>query len=298
VEFHQLEYALAVADVGTFRGAAERCHVSQPSLSVQVGKLERELGGRLFERLQRGVAVTPLGERFLPQARAILQRAEAARAEAREEGGMVRLGVIPTVAPFWLPRVLPVLREALPRIDYRVREEPTEQLFARLGRAELDFVVASPPFADSRLRTTPLLREELLLAVPSGHPLSHRRSPRLDEVVACPWILLMEMHCLRDQIVSFCGTHGRRLDTVLETSQLASLTGLVAAGLGVSLVPEMAAGETAGVVYRRLAPPRPMRELALVAHEEHHQTVAARRFAEECVRLCGAARGPRRPPTP
>jgi LysR family hydrogen peroxide-inducible transcriptional activator len=293
MELHQLRYAIAVADEGAFRRAAQRCHVTQPSLSVQIAKLERELGGRLFDRLGQGTRLTPLGERFLVHARDVLCRVEAAKAAAQDElgeaAGTVRLGVIPTVAPFWLPRVLPRLRRALPRLDFRVWEEPTEPLLDRLARGALDFAVASLPLEGQGLRSTGLLREELLLALPEGHALTRRKSLRIEDVAGSPWILLMDMHCLRQQVLSFCG-RSRPLDTVLETSQVASLVALVAAGLGVSLVPEMAAQPANGVVYRRLAPPRPVREIVLVSHEAHFQPPAARRFARECLDLARALR--------
>lgn len=282
MEIHQLRYAVAVAQEGTFRRAALRCAVSQPSLSAQVKKLEEELGGRLFDRLGRRTRLTPLGVRFLPHAQAILQRLESARISVaeglEEEAGEFRLGIIPTVAPFWLPRVLPAIKRALPAAKLIVLEQTTDELVRLLGSGDLDSAVFCLPVTGPNLIASPLLKEEFLLVLPAAHPLARRRELSLEQVAKEPWILMTEPHCLRDQVADFWKRKRRRIDTILETGQVESLIGLVGAGLGVSMVPEMAFRRREDVVYRRLSPPRPGRTVALVRHRDHFQTPVARKF--------------------
>jgi len=300
MEIHQLRYAVALAEELSFRRAAERCAVSQPSLSAQVKKLEEELGGRLFDRLARRVRLTPLGDCFIPHAQAILQRLEAARASVSQglenPVGEVKIGVIPTVAPFWLPRVLPPVRKQLPGVKLLVSEQTTDRLLRQLGSGELDYAVISLPVTDPNLVPIPLLKEEFLLAVPAGHPLAGLREVSLHQAVKEPWILMMEMHCLRVQVVSFCKQRGRQIDTILETSQVESLIGLVGAGLGVSMIPEMAVQRRKDVVYRRLSPPRPGRTIVLARHVDHFLSPLAQRFGTALRKYSACSKTTNQPP--
>lgn len=285
MEVHQLRYAVAVEEEAHFGRAASKCHVSQPSLSVQVRKLEEELGGRLFDREGRRVRVTPLGASFLPHARGVLARIEEARVSARQlldpKRGLLRLGILPTISPYWLPRVLPKMRRRLPRIEVEVREGVGEEIHRWFLGGEIDLAVGSLPPCAPDMIATKILEEEFLLAVPRRHPLASRRRVSLTEASKTPWIVLHEMHCLRTQVGEFCGKHRRHFDVAIETSQMESLLGLVAAGLGVSMVPAMAARSLPGIKFLRFASPVPTRTIGFVRLKDRFLAPHATCWMEE-----------------
>ena len=180
MEMHQLRYAVAVARSGNFSRAAEQCHISQPSLSQQILKLEEELGERLFERTKREARPTPHGEVFLRRAIRILEEVDAAKREAEDAKdlltGTVTIGVIPTVAPYMLPKAITVFMKRFPGVEVVVQEEPTARLLKLLHGYEVDLALLSPPFAAERLESIPIMDEELLLAVPPSHSFATKRS--------------------------------------------------------------------------------------------------------------------------
>lgn len=289
MEIHRLRYAVAVEEEGHFGRAAARCHVSQPSLSVQIRKLEEEIGGSLFDRQGRKVRVTPLGATFLPHARGVLARIEEARAAARgaldPARGVLRLGILPTIAPYWLPQILPRLRRRLPEIEVEVREGVGEEIHRWLVGGEIDLAVGSLPPCAPDMIATKILKEEFLLAVPRRHPLARRRRVPLAEASRAPWIVLHEMHCLRTQVGAFCAKRRRPIDVAIETSQMESLLGLVAAGLGVSMVPRMAARSLPGVKFLRFAPPAPSRAIGFVRLRNRFLAPHAARWMAEAERI-------------
>src|ERR1700744_310265 len=186
MEMHQLRYVAAGARSGNFSRAAEQCHVSQPSLSQQIQKLEDELGDRLFDRLKREARLTGAGETFLRRAVRILEEVDAARREATEAKellrGTVHLGVLPTIAPYLLPEVMPAFAAQYPGVEIIIQEDTTARLLKMLLAYEIDFMIASQPIEDERLEVRELFTEELLLALPPGHPLLRKRTISTDDL--------------------------------------------------------------------------------------------------------------------
>ncbi len=286
MELHQLRYILAVARTGNFSRAAESCHVAQPSLCQQVQKLEDELGERLFTRLKRQAVPTAAGKLMLERAARILGEVEAARHEVKDSTnnvrGIVSLGVLPTIAPYLLPPVLTQFREDFPQVEVIVQERTTTQLLALCAACELDFTVLSLPIADERFEHEVLFTEDLLLAVPPGHRLSRRKQVRLEDVEADPFILLQEGHCLGDQTLRFCDRQRCHPPVIFRTAQLATIRGLVASGMGVSLIPKMASHSesTHEPVYIPIEKPRPSRSIAALWRKEYHFSRAATALLE------------------
>jgi LysR family hydrogen peroxide-inducible transcriptional activator len=270
MEMHQLRYLVAVARAGNFSRAAEHCHVSQPSLSQQILKLEDELGERLFDRLKRHAKLTPHGEAFLHRAVRILEEVDAAKREAKEATellrGAVTFGVLPTLAPYLLPDAMAGFTAKYPGVELVVQEDTTAQLLRLALAGEADFALVSHPINDDRLEVTDWFSEELLLALPSGHPLARKRVVRPADLDGERLIVMKEGHCLGDQVLSFCGQRGVRPNISFRSAQLETIQSLVRAGLGISLIPAMAAAsEGEGQPeYRSLQPPKPSRRIAFV----------------------------------
>src|SRR6266566_2994026 len=221
MELHQLRYFCAVAETGSFSRAAEQSHVSQPSLSQQILKLEDELGTRLFDRLGRSVRLTELGKTFLPRARAVLRELEAAKGDVVEGkefiGGPITVGVIPTVAPYFLP----------PRLT--VVEEITPVLLDRLRAGTIDVALLALPVRGREFDAFPLLTERLFAALPKKHKLNSRRSLALKDLRAEPFLLLRDGHCFRDTAVAACDRARLHPQIVFESGQFSSLLSMVGA---------------------------------------------------------------------
>lgn len=287
MELHQLRYVVAVAHFRSFTRAAEHEHVAQPSLSQQIRKLEDELGGRLFDRLGRKIKLTPLGERFHEHARRVLEEVDGARQEVAEllgvRRGSVVLGAIPTLAPYLLPRVLPGFARAFPGVAVNVREELTKALLAQLVDGELDLALLSLPVGGPEFIAAPLFKENLLLVVPTRHPLwRHPRRVSLDEIAQEPFLLLKDGHCFRDDVLEICKRAHLNPQVVFEGGQFDTLVAMVAAGAGVTLLPEMARalGRRAGVGLLELTPPQPTRTIGFVRAKDKFLTPAARALIE------------------
>jgi LysR family hydrogen peroxide-inducible transcriptional activator len=252
-----LRYLLAVADHGHFGRAARACGISQPTLSVQVRKLEDMLGVALFERTHKAVAATAACERLIGHARAAVAEAEAILAVARDMrdplAGRFRLGIIPTLAPYLLPLVFAPLREALPALEIEPWEDQTEALLERLRAHDMDAALLATDVDGPDLASRELFVEPFVAALPPDHMLAGR------EVVAeadlgPDLLVLADGHCLRDQTLAACGP-GAALGGALRASSLSTLLNMVAAGYGTTLIPGLAAGaaQDAGIVLRPLA---------------------------------------------
>ena len=284
MELHQLRYFLAVAKNSNFSRAAEQCHVAQPSLSQQIQKLEEELGEKLFNRLKRCAVLTAAGEALLPRATRIVNEVEAARHDVADASDLVRgsvsIGVLPTIAPYLLPRVLLRVANEYPGISVMVHEEPTAQLLRMAGACEIDLAIVSLPIHDDRFVIESLLEEELLLAVPRDHRLARKRSIHLSDLEGERFILMKEGHCLSDQTLRFCERQDMSPSIAFRSAQLETIQALVTAGVGVSLIPEMAcrSNRSSQPVYRSLVKPRPKRSISVIWHKEQHHSRAAREF--------------------
>jgi len=244
MEVHQLRYFCAVAETLSFTRAAAREQVAQPSLSQQIMKLEEELGVRLFDRLGRAVRLTEPGQLFLRRARAILSELRAAKEEVAEKqstvSGKISVGVIPTIAPYFLPPRIALFSRKYPDATITVMEDVTVRLMDRLRGGLVDLAIMALPARGHDLECYPLRTERLFAILPKGHPLSRKRSLKMKELRQEPFLLLRDDHCFRDTAIEVC-KHARVLpQIVFESGQFSSILGMVAAGLGVSIVPEMA----------------------------------------------------------
>jgi LysR family hydrogen peroxide-inducible transcriptional activator len=286
MELHQLRYFVAVAELGHFTRAAERCLVAQPSLSQQIGKLEKELGKPLFDRLGRVVRLTDAGRALYEQAVSILASVEEAKRHvsdgAGDQGGAVAVGAIPTVAPFLLPAVASAFQRRFAGSRVVIFEDLTAHVIENCLRGELDVGVLALPVADPRLQVEPLFEEELLLALPAGHALTRKRRVTVDDLTGQPFILLSEMHCLGQQIVAFCNQESCSPFMVCRSAQMLTVQELVSVGHGVSLLPAMACefDRNPQRVYRRLSGTAPTRTLAMIWHRQRYQQPPVRRFIE------------------
>lgn len=302
MELHQLRYVMAVSRTGNFSRAAAQCHVSQPSLSQQIQKLEEELGERLFTRLKREAVPTAAGRALILRAARILQDVEAAQREVADSGGkiqgVVNLGVLPTIAPHFLPEVIVRFHEACPAVEVVIQERTTTQLLSLAAACEIDLAVLSLPVTDDRFVVETLFTEDLLLAVPLGHRLAARKQVRLQEVESERFILLQEGHCLGDQALRFCDRHQCHPTVSFRTAQLETIQSLVAAGVGISLMPRMACQRDRlhQPAYVPLADPGPKRAIAVLWRKEHHHNRAAAALLEVLRQVAvekGSKPGPR-----
>lgn len=257
MNLRDLKYLLAVAEHGHFGRAAEACGISQPTLSVQVRKLEELLGVALFERASKTVKPTAACERLIGHVRAAVAEADAILAVARDLrdpfAGRFRLGIIPTLAPYLLPLVFAPLREALPRLEVEPWEDQTAGLVDRLRAHELDAALLATEVDGADLASRTLFSEPFLAALPPEHPMA-RREVVAEADLAPDILVLADGHCLRDQALAACGRDGA-LGGALRAASLPTLLNMVAAGYGTTLVPGLAAGaaQDAGIVLRPLA---------------------------------------------
>src|SRR5258707_6333954 len=247
MELHQLRYVCAVAETGSFSRAAEQTHVSQPSLSQQILKLEDELGARLFDRLGRSVRLTELGKTFLPRARAVLRELEAARGDVVERkdsiGGAICVGVIPTIAPYFLPAQLTFLSRRFPQARTTVVEEITPVLLERLRASVVDVAILALPIRVHEFETFPLLTEHLFTSLPKQHRYAKRTSLALRDLHVEPFLLLRDGHCFRDTAVAACDQAPREPPNWVLSGPVCSKIRMGGGGRGVLIVPEMGAGE-------------------------------------------------------
>src|SRR5438105_5040157 len=288
MEIHQLAYFESVSRHLHFTRAAEELHVAQPSVSQQIRKLESELGAPLFHRMKRHVALTEAGKTFLPHARAVLQRLAEARVEVQELSGMrkgtLAVGAPPSVGTHLLPRALAAFSRRHPGISLTFREAGSRTLLKLLEEGELDFAVVIQPIRHPALETLPLLEEELLLAVPRGHPLAngHRRV-RLALLREEPFVMLREgTYDLRDQTLLACRKAGFEPQVALDGGEMDSMLRFVAAGIGLAILPEMVladVGSQDGAVTVRRLSPKLTRSLVLARRRDRYFSAAAREFA-------------------
>jgi DNA-binding transcriptional LysR family regulator len=266
METHQLRYFLAVAQTGRFTQAARQCNVSQPSLSIQIAKLEDELGGPLFERTRKGGKLTARGETFLPRAKAILGEMESAREDAKALSGLtlgrVSLGCMPTTGAHLLPPILTAFRKAHPKIQVQLKEESSPDLARDLEQGEIELAIMDEAGLRPGLDHQKILKEELLLALPTRHPLAGKRSLTLQQVAQEPFILMKHGHGFRQITLDLYRKAGLEPKVVFESGGIETVQALVAAGLGISLVPRMVAAHV-GVAYAGLSQPKAERTLSL-----------------------------------
>jgi LysR family transcriptional regulator, hydrogen peroxide-inducible genes activator len=265
MEINQLRYVCAIAETGSFSRAAERCQVAQPSLSQQVLKLENDLGAKLFDRLGRSVRLTEAGRAFLPHARSILTQMETARSSVADKSadvrGSVAVGVIPTIAPYLMPRYTTAFTRKYPEAKLRIVEETTPVLVEGLRELTIDLAILALPLRHKDLELFPLRTEPLFAVLPIDHPRAAAKSLALKDLRGESFVMLRDGHCFRDLSIAAC-TNARVTPRIaFESGQFSSLFGMVAAGVGISLVPEMAIDRNAGCRYVRLSDARATRTI-------------------------------------
>ncbi|MGD9905298.1 MAG: LysR substrate-binding domain-containing protein [Vicinamibacterales bacterium] len=298
VTLRQLQYIVAVADLGGFRRAAEACHVSQPSLSVQVRQAEEALGVRLYERDRRGVRPSTAGVALIAQARAVLLATadlrEMARLVADPFSGTLRIGVIPTISPYLLPEIAPALSRAYPRLTVVWSEDRTSGLVRQLHEGTLDVAILALGADLGGLDHAVLLHDPFLLAASPAHPLAaSSRRARVDDLRDANVLLLEDGHCFRDQALQLCASHGAR-EAGFRATSLPTLVQMASAGAGVTLLPSIAVpveNRRGQLVVRPFAPPGPGRTIALAWRRGSALASSLIRLAEsmrEAVKTRGA----------
>jgi LysR family hydrogen peroxide-inducible transcriptional activator len=269
----QLKYLVALAEHLNFTRAAEASFVTQSTLSAGLKELETALGARLVERDRQSVALTPLGAEVAARARRLIAEAEdlveLAAGAAAPMTGTLRLGVIPTIAPFLLPNVLPELRGRYPKLKLALREDLTANLLDRMHSAQLDFALIALPYDTGGMLEEPLFDDEFWLVGREDDPALKQKRIVVNAPIAERLLLLEEGHCLREHTLAACARTAKPNPSGLEATSLLTLVQMVESGLGLALLPEMAlkSGVLAGtrLVARPLAPPVPKRSIALIA---------------------------------
>jgi len=295
----QLRHLVALADNRHFGKAAKACFVTQSTLSASIKELEGILQAPLVDRTNRRVAFTPLGESTVERARRLLGEAHemvlAAQGERAPLTGTVRMGVIPTIGPFLLPRILPALREAWPQLRLYLREDQTDALLAQLHDGRLDVLVLALPYDCGNVETALLFKDRFSLGLRREHRLARAKKVTPADVEAETLLLLQDGHCLRDHALSACRIGGKPHADAFEATSLHTLVQMVDNGLGVTLLPQLAVDggilKGTDIVARPLDSEQPARDIALVWRKGTARTAEFQLMARELRRLARPAAG-------
>jgi LysR family hydrogen peroxide-inducible transcriptional activator len=269
LKLKDLRYLVAVADLRHFGRAAARCFVSQPTLSAQLKKLEQSLGVQLIERAPNNVSLTATGEEIVARARRIIEASDEVVTLARSQrdplAGRLRVALLPTIGPYLLPRVAPLIRKTLPRLQLRLYEYTTASMLERLHAGDLDVGILALPVEMPGLESRELYREPFLVALPEHHRLAAHDTVRIADLKGETLLLLEDGHCLRDQALEVCSRVGVREQQDFRATSLETLRQMVATGAGITLLPELAGRgayrSARGVVLRPFARPAPVRHI-------------------------------------
>jgi LysR family hydrogen peroxide-inducible transcriptional activator len=299
VTLTELKYIVALARERHFGRAAEKCFVSQPTLSVAVKKLEDELGAILFERGQNEVRTTPVGEQIVAQAERVLSEANLVKELADAAGdplaGPLRLGAIYTIGPYLLPKLVPLIKERAPKMPLMIEESFTDRLLESLKRGDLDVAVLALPIAEPGLVAQAVYDESFRVLVPSGHAWAKKKNVSPDELLGEPLLMLGRGNCFRDQVLDLCTQAGAGGPQVLEGSSLETIRHMVASGVGITVMPATAVDTLprtdALLRVRPFADPQPSRRVGLVwrASFPRHQAIDLLRKALLDCRLPGTS---------
>lgn len=288
MNLRDLRYFVALADTKHFGKAAERSYVSQPTLSAQIKKLENYLGVQLIERQPRRVTLTETGAKIVPIARRILQDSDEIVSLARNEhdplSGKLKVALIPTIGPYLLPLVTRRLRKQLPRLKLMLYEHQTQPLLEKLRAGDIDLGVLALPVPLDGLEATELYAEPFTVAVPTNNPLAKRNAIKLDDLEGETLLLLEDGHCLRDQALDVCSRVDVKESDDYRATSLETLRQMVAAGLGVTLLPELATrgpfGSGHGLAVKEFAKPVPSRTVGAVWRKSSSRTAAIKAVCE------------------
>jgi len=269
MNFRDLNYLVKVAELKHFGKAAQACFVSQPTLSMQVKKLEQELGVVVFERSNKHVMLTPIGERLVQQAKNMLQAMDELHRLAKNSrdpyAKTLRLGVIPTLAPYLLPSLIQHIKTKFPKLSLQLYEAQTSLLVQKLKNAELDLILLALPIEQDGLTSYELYQEPFYLAVPCDHPLATEKKISLKLLAAQELLLLEDGHCMREQALDVCRLAGASEQQNFRATSLETLRQMVNIGSGITLIPKMAVrDDDKKVVYLPFLEPEPIRQIGLV----------------------------------
>ncbi len=295
MKLRDLEYLVALAEEGHFARAAERCFVSQPTLSGQLKKLEEELGVLLVERTSRQVVMTEAGRAVTVQARRVLAEAREIKGIAESfhdpMAGALQIGLIPTVAPYLLPLIMPRLRQAYPNLKLWLHEQQTHVLMERLRNAELDLLILALPVPSHEFVEVDLFREPFQLAVPASDPLSQQASAQLGDLNEREVMLLEEGHCLREHALDVCFRAGASEYGAFHATSLETLRHMVGEGMGITLMPELAVprrtAKNDAVRYLPFENPVPSRRIGMLYRSGSYREETFSRIADEVRRVAG-----------
>lgn len=282
LKLKDLRYLVAVADHRHFGRAAARCFVSQPTLSTQVKKLEAQLGVQLIERQPNNLTLTEAGEQVVARARQILEASHELTTFAQGHrdplAGRLRVALLPTIGPYLLPRVAQTMRKSLPRLELRLYEYQTEPMLQKLQAGDIDLGILALPVPSDGLETRELYAEPFTVALPQQHRLARHAALRIEELRGETLLLLEDGHCLRDQALEVCSRVGVNEKQDFRGTSLETLRQMVAAGAGITLLPELASrgayGSARGVVVRPFAKPVPVRHVGGVWRRTSARTPA------------------------
>lgn len=296
----ELRYIVTLAQEQHFGHAAERCHVSQPTLSVGVKKLEDELGVMLFERSKSAVRLTPVGETIVAQAQKVLEQAqgirELAQAGKNQLAAPLKVGAIYTIGPYLFPHLIPQLHKVSPNMPLYIEENFTHVLRDKLRNGELDAIIIALPFQEADVLTKPLYDEPFCVLMPADHPWTAKASIETAQLNDKSLLLLGEGHCFRDQVLEACPTTGKggsaHLHTTVESSSLETIRHMVASGLGVSVLPLSAVNShhyAPGILeIRPFSAPVPMRTVAIAWRASFPRPKAIEMLTDS-IRLCSVS---------
>ncbi|MEJ0006123.1 MAG: LysR substrate-binding domain-containing protein [Steroidobacteraceae bacterium] len=292
IKLKDLRYLVAVADTGHFGKAAEHCFISQPTLSAQLKKLEEYLGVQLIERQSRGATLTQAGAQIVARARLILSASDEVVTIAQTYrdplSGRLRVAMIPTVGAYVLPQVAPAVRKQMPRLDLLLFEYQTAAMLEKLQTGDIDVGVLALPVDIDGLATRKLYEEDFNVALPEHHRLAKQATVRIADLENESLLLLEEGHCLRDQALEVCGRISIHERQDFRATSLETLRQMVAAGAGVTLMPELASrgayGNARGVVIRPLVKPTPHRQIGAVWRKSSARLAAIQAFCDVVIK--------------
>lgn len=282
IKIRDLQYLLAIDEHRHFGKAASSCFVSQPTLSGQIMKLEQQLGLTLVERQTRKVMLTSKGEQLIHQARLVLQAAENFESSAKTLldplSGDLHIGLIPTLAPYLLPHIMEQLNQKLPNIKFFLHEDKTHHLLSKLENGTLDFLILPLLDGMDKFECYDLFKEPFILATAESHSLANNKHVALSDLASHNILTLEDGHCLRDQAMGYCFTAGANEDTSFRATSLETLRYMVASGVGLTLLPELAAlnrQQEAGVSYIPFSEPKPNRKISLLLRKGYSKMECA-----------------------
>lgn len=280
-----LQYLIAVADTKHFGQAAQLCFVSQPTLSMQIKKFEEQLGIQIFERDNKSVMLTAIGAQIVAQARKInLAAAELkqiAESVKNPLSGHINIGIIPTLGPYLLPKIVPHLAKTLPELTLQFTELQTHDLINQTLSGDIDLLILALPVNETRLQTKVLFKETFYLAVPSKHPLTNKKTVKINDVAAEPMLLLHEGHCLRDHALDVCQNNKRFTEHDFQATSLETLRQMISAGVGITLIPEFALQKSdKNIQYIPFKNPAPARSIGIAWRETSSRTFLFDKIAE------------------